>query len=278
MKNSYNIDWKFLESLTDEPLYIGIPNMHCTIVSTSGDIRMAQITNRFKDETGSWIRIDLKNSYYARNQTVNLKFVLLQERMLCTTYDSDDYIFEFVPGWFDNMYIYSYLFHWSSAFPMKKTNGDRVDNYSCNWTGSLKPGEYVDMQVNYEKSHFTNPVPENWIPFHKTNPADEQKTFIIIGFFVVIMLFGLIQLAIISQARKYRSGVGFYYWEGGWHQVSHTYHKRNLSGSGSGHSGGGGGHSCACACACAGGGRAGCSVKDFYRSTPESLPQDQMSS
>ena len=31
--------------------------------------------------------------------------------------------------------------------------------------------------------------------------------------------------------------------------------------SGGSHGGGG----CACACACAGGGRAGCSMKDFYR-------------
>ena len=37
-----------------------------------------------------------------------------------------------------------------------------------------------------------------------------------------------------------------------------------VSSGGSGHSGG---HSCACACACAcaGGGRAGCSKKDFYK-------------
>ena len=35
-------------------------------------------------------------------------------------------------------------------------------------------------------------------------------------------------------------------------------------GFGGGGFGGGGGCACACACACAGGGRAGCSKKDFY--------------
>ena len=45
----------------------------------------------------------------------------------------------------------------------------------------------------------------------------------------------------------------------------HDFYK-DIKSSGSGHGRGyhGGGCACACACACAGGGRAGCSTKDFY--------------
>ena len=43
----------------------------------------------------------------------------------------------------------------------------------------------------------------------------------------------------------------------------------NIS-TGGGHSSGGGGCACACACACAGGGRAGCSMKDFYHTNLKS--------
>ena len=50
--------------------------------------------------------------------------------------------------------------------------------------------------------------------------------------------------------RYYRSGVNSH----GTHIHIPTSH----------HGGGSGGGSCACACACAGGGRAGCSKKDFY--------------
>ncbi len=54
--------------------------------------------------------------------------------------------------------------------------------------------------------------------------------------------------------------------------VVHVAHVPRPSGSSGSHRSGGGGHSCACACAshcacacaCAGGGRAGCSNKDFY--------------
>ena len=46
----------------------------------------------------------------------------------------------------------------------------------------------------------------------------------------------------------------------------------NPASTSGGHSGfsGGGGCACACACACAGGGRAGCSKKDFYNTNLKS--------
>ena len=55
-----------------------------------------------------------------------------------------------------------------------------------------------------------------------------------------------------------------YYGRGGYYSSGKRISTPSSVNSG-GFRGGGGGFSCACACACAGGGRAGCSMKDFYK-------------
>ncbi|KAA6368230.1 MAG: hypothetical protein EZS28_036243, partial [Streblomastix strix] len=151
MENTYSIEWEFLKDLTNEPLYFGVPNSSCSIVSLGDNISQGTIVDRYNSESGSWIKLSLKKKTYSKNEKIHLGYVLRQNHMLCYDDEKEDYFYQFVPGWFDKIKVESYLFRWSSTLPMTKTNGTRIDEFSCFWSGSLKPGKYADLRVEYAR-------------------------------------------------------------------------------------------------------------------------------
>lgn len=109
--------------------------------------------------------------------------------------------------------------------------------------------------------------------FTTMDPNTALKNIYKIGGLGIACCLGGFVLSIVGGlGRGYSSHGGYGYYGGSRYgsYYSRDTHTGDVLGSvldgllGGGSGGGGGGHGCACACACAGGGRAGCSKKDFY--------------
>ena len=124
-------------------------------------------------------------------------------------------------------------------------NQDPIDGYLV-WTDDLTFGEKLNTSVYYNLDAF-EATEEGQV-----QEDDNNSDWIIVFVFVIIAIGVIVVLiAIFTSDDDYNSHSGF---RGG----SRTY---IYSG---GRSSCACASRCACACACAGGGRAGCSKKDFY--------------
>ena len=150
-----------------------------------------------------------------------------------------------------------------------------LDNGYYVWSSSLDYGEYIKVNLFYDKLSFLELDPKK--QYTDQYVSNETKILVIAMFSGLLLV--VIGLAIYSYSKRdpYLRERGFivrhYHIYSG--NFSRHYYKSGVSSSGKqinppvtvnsgGHYGGGGGCACACACACAGGGRAGCSMKDFY--------------
>jgi uncharacterized membrane protein YgcG len=264
LENTYYLEWEFLTEIKDEPLYIGLPHTDVRIVPQSwgSDVYNVTVSTEYNGNNGAWAKVQLSKNYYAAHEIVKIKFTVNQSRMIYGGRFQNTYSYDFVPSWFDEIKILRYDFRWRSDFPVYETNADhRNANNNYSWTGSLNPGEYVHLIVDYLSSYFPETNASGKPPvLNKT--LNYSDVWIILGLVLDALIFGLIYFFIIRQYLRYKKGSGFTLVNGEW-KILNNY----PSWSGSGGHGGGGGGGCAGGGggSCAGGGRAGCSLKDFVK-------------
>lgn len=249
---TYRLRWEVLNSSREGPLSwvkIGMANENFTIKEYGGAILSP------RDSVDSYASFSLRKEF-EKGETAQFWFTVNQRRMLLRdSSDNENDYYEFTPGWFPKIEVEHYLFSWKGTPPIANSNADRTEDGRLIWEGALKQNERVDMRVTYKKGAFDPSV-----ALYASGPtvyqenADEgdgpnpQAVLVI----VFITIFAAVLVSDISGGSGYRGGRGYHVHIGG---------RRG---------GGGGGCACACAgcacaCACAGGGRAGCSNKDFYQ-------------
>ena len=209
--------------------------------------------------------------------------------------------FEFTPGWFDDLVVEHMQVRWRSGDGFVADNSSEEDGYLIWEFGPMGHGQSANIHVTVPVTTAETFDPDAQLTAADYDDggmtADEMIGIltVVIGLLIfaaaLIIIFG-------SMTPDWGGGFGsgldpddwFWYTNG-----VHTIHvartapppkgytrtdppKNYHTGGGSSRGGGVGRHnsgcasscacacasSCACACACAGGGRAGCSVKDFY--------------
>ena len=295
----YDIHWKVLDSTTAGPLEwvkVGVPNNNIEPVSHSGTI--ADLYSY--PEGGSYVRLDLDRRYYA-GETVRLEFTL-RVTHLYEIYDDGSVNFEFTPGWFDEAETKQLTFTWedgdarasyAAELEGAPVTGDLTgtpNGVQGEWT-DLPEGARLTFAADYADQSAFAAGPLD--PGMDRNSADTGSvdwdnlagSGLDLGELMWLIFAGAVIAWIIVRRA---SGSYFLGGFGGWFWPHHHGGPRPPHGGPSGGSGGFGGFgggsgrgsgagrrsgggcacacacvSCACACACAGGGRAGCSAKDF---------------
>ncbi len=226
------------------------------------------LTDNIKDiyyssENGATIRIDLKETYHA-GDIFEVKFSFRQERIFVI---NDNFIqYSFNPGWFNEIQVKKLVVLWASKNVLKNNADENILNY-YKWETSLDYGETIDVNLLYDRSNFPNLNPKEDYSDQTINP------WLVLTIFAIMLLIVTI-IVIISKASgdKYQTCRGFSGNIRSHHFYFGRYHGYRRSGkeivpqkvvNGGGTGVNGSGCACACACACAGGGRAGCSRKDF---------------
>lgn len=212
--------------------------------------------------------------------------------------------FAFTPGWFDEICIDSLTVRWRNYEGFVADNHTVEGEYLVWQFGPLDHGEQVtvNVQVPVTTAQVFDPeaarTGQELTPAH-TGAVSEETSGEVVGvlLLVFVVIFAL-ALTFGSRPARWRGGFGVYdpaawvwYYNGsrylrmargrtppaGYHVSAPPpdFHAGGgeTRGGGAGRSSSNHGScvcacacvSCACACACAGGGRAGCSVKNFYR-------------
>lgn len=271
----YHFVWEAVD--TSEPLTwieIGMANENFGIYPDSVSDTVSRYSKTVEDDYIA-LRLDLDRAYYG-GEVLEFSFKINQKDLLCK--DEDGYFYEFVPGWFNATPVEQYSFRWSDDGRIRATSGGQRQGGFYTWSGSFECGGYTLMNVRYGLDSFAGCPTVSYQPFDDEgayNELEEDKTAIIaLSFFGVILLI-VIQVWVVDSMVSYHRGRGFLTGHG--YHV-HTYGRSNphyirardkYNAAHAGRPGGrSGGCACACACACAGGGRAGCSQKDTYGSSP----------
>ncbi len=247
----YYVEWKVLDDTKEGPLEwvkIGNPNKHVDqITALSDNIKNIQYTS----DGGSYIRIDFDRAYY-KDEIIIFDYTIHQSYMYIIEKDSHICRYSFTPGWFEEIEVKNITIKWSADNVIESTAQKNEEGYLI-WNSSLGMGERLNASVKYNLDTFTTNEKEQY-----TEDAGGSKTGKIL-LIVIVVILAVIIIAIILVAifggDDYDSHGGFH---GGRHStvfVSHSSCARSSCAC----------VSCACACACAGGGRAGCSKKDFYK-------------
>ena len=286
----YDIQWEVLNDnaadLTE--VFIGIPNSNLNqLKALSSNIASLK-------EDGGLVKVTFKEGYKGK-QVLDFSFSLHQMSMY--TLENGNCNFCFTPGWFDEIEVKDVKILWNSKNALSAdTNELNSDGYYV-WEGKLKKGEKITANINYIENAFkystakkTDDTELNEISadlnniyestsfgnvdlssFSSMDPNTALKNIYKIGGLGIACSLGGFVLSIIGGlGRGYNSHGGYGYYGGSRYRDHYSSGLDSIDMIGSvfdsffGGSGGGGGHGCACACACAGGGRAGCSKKDFY--------------
>ena len=270
----FDIAWTVLDSKSEGPLEwvkIGIPNYHAlNIVPLTSNIKKI----KYYSDDGSFIRVDFNKKYY-QGETVNFSFKYNQSYMYHIHGDSIWY--DYNPGYFNDIKVSKAVLKWNSlnVKSISNTVFNIVDGYYT-YEASLGYSEYININLEYDKLAFTTIDP------NKTyTDASEKYPWLLPTLFIsaFVGIFALVYIVSKISRNPYDSERGFYSPVNGYYLWHRPFHRHYYNGgvsskgkvinpprsvSGGGFHGGGGGCACACACACAGGGRAGCSIKDFY--------------
>lgn len=271
----YKITWRVLDSTEEGPLEwvrIGVPNKY---VSNLQALSTAISKVSFDNSNGACIRIDLKKSYEA-GETVMLEFSFLQTHIYTLKDNMVEY--RFIPGWFEDIQVKELMVYWDKRNVIYHNSNQADDTYYI-WKDSLDYGESIQVDLKYEQESFKNLSKDNTY-----SDDDGDMTwlviliviFIIFSIFLVIMIVSAIRDDGYYTHRGFSGRIHFWHWSW-WHTLTHRGVDRHgekikdprIKNNGSGSVHGGSSCACACACACAGGGRAGCSRKDFYQSELE---------
>lgn len=245
---TYNITWKVLDSTSEGPLTwvkIGAPNKNFEIYEDySSNIKKISMLREGND---IFVRVDF-NKVYEEDDVVRFYYTIHQKNMYIRDLDKHLCRYSFTPGWFDEIEVKHVQIMWNEKNVIDSNTEVKEDGYLI-WEDRLPEENRLNASVEYNLDVFT------------TSEEGEAKEYsissgaILIIIIVVLCIVVIIGIAIFVSD-DYDSGSGL----GGGHTTII-------------HSGGCASHSscvhtgCACACACAGGGRAGCSKKDFYSNT-----------
>lgn len=265
----YHIKWKVLDDDSEGPLEwvkIGVPNRYVSNVKILSDsIKSAE----YYSDGGAYIRLDLKKKYY-EDQIVNINFSFTQTHIYTL---NDDYVeYSFIPGWFDEIKINELKVFWKNTNVDYCNTNKTTGEYYLWEAANLNYGESIKVNLRYKNTAFINLSEDNQYVDKYMTKSDYITIIIILSVILAITL--TIIIVAYHQNDGYYSYRGFtgtrirhrYYW---WHHHHGVDSKGKetkppvIRSTGGGHSGGSS-CACACACACAGGGRAGCSRKDFY--------------
>ena len=209
--------------------------------------------------------------------------------------------FEFTPGWFDDLVVERMQVRWRGGDGFVADNSSEEDGYLIWDFGPMSHGQSADVHVTVPVTTAETFDPDAQLTAADYDDggmtADEMIGILTVVIALLIFVAALI-IIVGSMTPDWGGGFGsgldpddwFWYTNG-----VHTIHvartapppkgytrtdppKNYHTGGGSSRGGGVGRHnsgcasscacacasSCACACACAGGGRAGCTAKDFY--------------
>ena len=251
MNITYHIEWKVLDSVSEGPLEwvkIGVPNKHIDeIEATSPNISKIGYMN----EGGSYVRIDLDRKYQ-EGEVVKLDFSIHQSYMYVIDDDAHLCRYSFTPGWFDAIDVKHIKIMWKNDNVIESSAQKDDDGYLI-WEASLRAGERLNASVEYNLDVFDTNKDQQFQDDH-TNASDVALPILCVGAIFVAVFFVLL----FFEDDDYSDHSGF---RGGGYHTHYHYHSSGYarrSCACASH--------CACACACAGGGRAGCTVKDFYKS------------
>ena len=276
----YQIEWEVLDSTSEGPLEwvkIGIPNSKVdSIKATSSNIKSIKY---FRDG-GDYIRIDFKNAYY-KGDIVEFSYSFHQKYMYNIKGEFAEY--EFTPGWFKDIVVKDIKVLWNATDVYSASKGKKDSNDYYVWEDSLRKNKKMTIKVKYDvsslnfseskqidstmsslnsiinfNSNTTNSVNLNDL----TNSIDLNNLTnsagnININGLIAIGTLGLVCTIVgsILAPFSYSSHRGYGY---SYDRYRSSSHRSSCVSSCACVS------RCACACACAGGGRAGCSKKDFY--------------
>lgn len=278
---TYHLQWEVLNDSREGPLRevrIGLANNQCTLTAAGGDVMaMSDYINGLRGKTTfvwddgtessqpdfhwglnyeivnlpgeGWLIVFQLNRNFYKGECADFWFTLHQQDMLCD--GGDQVFFDFTPGWFPEMEVEQYRFTWQDdPSRILASNEDREEEGLLIWEGSLKADGYRTMKVSYDGQAFAGAKRVEWkaTDFQRRSATSKNSRLKDgIGNAIRILLIVLFVLLRVFLPGNYRRGRGY-----------------------GGHYGGGSGGGCACACAgcacacaCAGGGRAGCSRKDF---------------
>lgn len=268
LQMNYKIVWKVLNSEKEGPLEwvkIGIPNYHIqSLTSQSSSIKDISVSS----DDGAYVRINLDRSYYAE-ETVTMEFSFLQTHIYSLKKEEVQY--RIIPGWFDEIQVKQLIVYWEKKDVISENSNSNDDKYYI-WSTSLDFGESIQVDIQYNASSFTNLSKNNAVPKNYDQWIIVAVVSIILLFVVIILIFNWLRR---DEYYTYRgfSGRNFHHHHWWWYSSGVNHHGDRIQdpriiNRGSSHSGGSS-CACACACACAGGGRAGCSRKDFYSNDSE---------
>lgn len=249
---TYRYQWKVLNDSKEGPLswvQLGVANQSFELTGFGGAAE--RVRSSYGGTSDCLVKLDLDRSYH-KGETAIFWFQVHQEDMLCINSDNpEEPFYDFTPGWFDSIRIRHYQFTWKDSGNIVSHNADREEDGKLVWEGSLKKGGTRQMKLFCRIDGFTDPRPVHWREYRSGVKGDggvDSGTVLLIllgtGYFAYAFSWG-------ADRENYSRGRGYHGGRGGYH---------------------GGGCACACAgcacaCACAGGGRAGCSKKDFYHPT-----------
>lgn len=281
---SYSIEWNVLDSTSEGPLSwvkVGVPNKYIDEL-TKKTSNISSIA--YDNSDGAFVRVDLDKDYYA-GDVVKFAFSFHQTHMF--RIDDEKVYYDYIPGWFNDINVERIVINWCSAnvnyitinnnMDLSTVSKDSLTYYT--YETSLGHGEKVTVGVNYARSYFPNLNPEDT---YSTDAGDD------ISWIFILVFMGIFLSVVIFSVIAYKRSQDNYYTYRGfsgyhWYMFPHGYRNRrgvgsngkelvipNTAGNTSGYHGSGSSCACACACACAGGGRAGCSRKDFYHTNLDS--------
>ena len=301
---TYEIDWKVIGGGAEDSLSwvtIGLANEYADEFENLSPDTVADVS--LLTDGGSYAQVTFHDHYYAPDvaaqnggeSEVSFRFRVHQSHLF-TENDDDTASFSFTPGWFDEICVDRLTVRW------RNYDGFLADNHSVDgdylvWEfGPLAHGERATVNVTVPITTAQVFDPANAMTGQENTPARPQSTGsrydgAVALFFAAIFYAG--------RPARWRGGFGGGYDPAAWvwyynganyirmargSRPPAGYHTSNpppgFKAGGGETRGGGAGRdtshhgscvcacacvSCACACACAGGGRAGCSAKNFYR-------------
>lgn len=245
---TYYIEWEVLDSDSEGPLEwvkIGVPNSNIDMVrAISSNIKSV----RYYEDGGDYIRIDFKKAYYA-GEVVSFNFSFHQSYMYDISGDMAKY--EFTPGWFNDIAVDEIMVFWNATYVDSASSKNiNTDNYYT-WKDSLRKGSKMTVNVNYSRysMNFKDDMQISSAKVSNNYSSNNSEVGELVLIIIIVIIIVAFQFIIPTGYRAHR---GY-----GYNRSYNHYHSSCASSCACV-------SSCACACACAGGGRAGCSKKDFY--------------